>query len=305
MVRSGDLKITQMDTPGPGVKIAVGDALIQSRAPGAERETYGFPLVTAQNYLGDGGDGIPGTGSSVPSGGRHDMVFLEILDPGLPKFYTPVEEWPVGQSVKLSVVQNVPAAARTIDDVPALVNVTGYALALITYPASTATVTNAMIRDLRKLQRAIETTEVRAYQATGVTTPELIESPTAETWPHFAETAGVLSVDIPDDARLVKVIMTVSGYKHVDGSPARGRFWFQLGANAHPDHQESQHTEWAADRPGPIRVAYTMPVPGSMRGTLQKFYPRARRDAGTAAQGPAADWATNVDFTATFVPDVS
>ena len=73
VLRPGDLKITQLDTPAAGVKIALGDALIQSRASGAERQTYGVPLSTSQNYLGDAGTGLPGTGSSVPPGGRRDL----------------------------------------------------------------------------------------------------------------------------------------------------------------------------------------------------------------------------------------
>jgi len=289
VVRPGDLKVTQMDVPGAGVKIAVGDALVQSRAPGAERETYGFPLVTAQNYLGDAGGGIPGTGSSVPSGGRRDMVFVEILDPGLPTFYTPQESWPAGQSVKVSIIQNVPSTARSVADVPALANVTGYALALITYPASTATITNTMITDLRMVQklrswRVFRTVDLSATQQLSATTA----FPAGGQAFPLELSEDDRNIDIPDWATHVNVLMILGSVRMPAGSTAAGTYWVQIGGNAHPDATRSTQGSFngggqANESKDTWMNAGKIRIPDSMRGTRQGFFIKARLSAAVGA----------------------
>lgn len=309
VVRPGDLKITQMDVPGAGVKVAVGDALIQSRAPGAGRETYGVPLTTAQNYLGDAGTGLPGTGSSVPSGGRRDMVFLEILDVGLPTFYTPQVDWPAGQSAKLSVVQNVGASAQRVEDVPALANVTGYALAVITYPASTATVTNAMIEDLREVHSPREKTVLRAFGLTdaenGVQSiTNTTAYPGGQAWPSATITEG-FDLEIPLWAAEAVVIMTVAGARIPGSGEAVGRHWVRIGTPSDPDARSSQPTAWdVAETASDHRTAFvtgdTIYLPPALRGKTKRFYSRANRLVGTTAAAPKADFGTTVIMQVTF-----
>ena len=281
VLRPGDLKIAQLDTPGAGVKIAAGDALVQSRAPGAERETYGVPLSTSQNYLGDAGTGIPGTGSSVPSGGRRDMVFLELLDPGLPTSYTPEVDWPEGQSVKLSIVQNVGDSALRIEDVPALANVTGYALALITYPASTATVTNAMITDLRALAhprservlRSVDLTEDKFLTSTAV-------YPDGQVFPTELS-GGEALIKIPEFATHVRVVATWASVRFPAGTNALGNFWVQISSNADPDKIVTPLGSFDAPGVGnQFRESWvkgaTVAIPVSKRGKTHNVYPKAR-----------------------------
>lgn len=276
VIRPGDLKITQMDVPGAGVKVAAGDALVQSRAPGAERETYGVPLSSSQNYLGDGGAGIPGTGSSVPSGGRRDMVFLEILDPGLPTFYTPEVDWPSGQSVKVSIIQNVPATARSIADVPALANITGYALALITYPASTSTITNAMILDLRTVQSplSIRQPDLVTFGGT-VALPGTTEVvwPAASQQVRIHERANELTVM----ARILGMLVTVNsvGVEFRLRLGNTGSFIYSDTTGLTTD-TASGGTE-RVDKVVPMRVQ----IPAAMRGTTQPLVIMAKKTTGT------------------------
>lgn len=313
VVRPGDLKITQMDTPGPGVKVAVGDALIQSRAPGSERETYGVPLVTAQIYMGDGGAGLPGTGSQVPPEGyRRDFIFLEMLDPGLPTSYTPKEDWPAGQSVKLSVIQNVGPAARKMADIPALASVTGEGLAAIKYLPSTATVTNAMIEDLREVQNPRTRTEVRSMNLTGAdkkyinkTTPYPAGG---QTWPAQAEDIGI-DLKIPEWATVVKIESTIyQAWVPAKGS-SFGEFWVQMAPSAHPDNRKTQPGRWDIDELSAQHrttngLSDTIRIPPSLRGTTQKFYPRANvlggNGEGANANTLAADFATSFNLTCVF-----
>lgn len=286
VVRAGDLKVTQMDVPGAGVKIASGSVLVQSRAPGVrELETYGVPLYEAQNYLGDDGAGIPGTGSSVPSGGRRDMLFVEILDPDLPTWYTPQANWAEGASTKLSIVQNVPATARTMDDVPALANVTGYAVAKITYPASTTTVTNAMIEDLRNVQSP---KSVRVWRPVNLSELQRLSSTAAyptggQTWPtEFTGEAGKLS--IPKWATHARIRMDWGSVRFL--AAAAGLMWVQVGQNVHPDVKRTQMMSFdaAASSRESLFVVDTIAIPASMRGTDQWFYPRANLSAAIATE---------------------
>lgn len=299
VVRPGDLKITQMTPPGAGVKIAAGDDLIQSGDPSKERETYGIPLFTDQNYMGDDGQGLPGTGSQVPSGGRRDLVFHEVLDPGLPKYFTPKENWPEGASSKLSVIQNVPKSAKRIEDVPALAGVTGYALAAITYPADTATITNAMIEDLRVVQNPRTVTEMRSMN---MTVKQILTGtnpyPTGGmTFPAETQDMGI-DLDVPRWATIVK-ITAIWGSVAIPSGNASGQMWVQVAGAPNPDNFKTQAGGYnAIDNGGFSRetwmVSDTKKLPASMRGTRQRFYPRARVDGAVpAAQRPWADWGTS------------
>lgn len=300
VVRPGDLKITQMDVPGAGVKVAVGDALIQSRAPGAGRETYGVPLTTAQNYLGDAGTGLPGTGSSVPSGGRRDMVFLEILDVGLPTFYTPQVDWPAGQSAKISVVQNVGASAQKVEDVPALANVTGYALAVITYPASTATVTNAMITDLRVVQSPRRSEVVFARPRVGGDDgPQMYLTATVasggEYFPGGAGIPNTFEVDVPAWATRMVLDASWMGMYYAASQNPIGRYWIEYGDEYKPHtwpnnrQYEFATQQFGFNAPGIADVSSDywglmdeVPVPAKLRGKRITIAFKAGKSAGNA-----------------------
>lgn len=301
VVRPGDLKITQMTPPGAGVKIAAGDDLIQSGDPGANRETYGIPLFTEQNYMGDDGEGLPGTGSQVPTGGRRDMVFHEVLDPELPKHYTPRENWPDGALSKLSVIQNVGKAAKRIEDVPALAGVTGYALAAITYPADTATVTNSMIEDLRVVQSPRSAVATRQYELVASDGSQAITStaayPSGQTWPSQIESAWA-QIEIPEWAARMRIVLTWSGVQIPTGA-ATGYVWVQVGENVNPDRRVLQARKWANDREG-WRATGDIAVPASMRGKPQWFFPRATRLTGTNATAPVLDSLSGLDLLVEF-----
>ncbi|WP_449281259.1 hypothetical protein [Leucobacter sp.] len=306
-----DLRVLQTPTAGGNVRVTIGSGYMTSRYAGAIRESYMGSVVTEEVVPIPQND----TGSV-----RRDLIVMRVEDPFVQGSPWPdpgagiedpaeAEEARAGAAyVHIRRIPSVPAGTTRLQDVPGYENDTAITLARVDLPGQTSQVIQAMIVDLRSLHTPRELTEVRAYQASSPDFDmpvEYIESSTGETWPHFAENAGILSVDLPDWGVLAKVVYTISGYSFAAGSPARGRFWFRIAPLANPDGVESQHTMWAADRPGPIRVSQTVRIPKELRGTRQKFYPRARRDAGTPAQGPGADWATNVDFQVTFeeIPD--
>ncbi|MFF8817818.1 hypothetical protein ACF07D_07465 [Leucobacter sp. NPDC015123] len=231
VLRPGDFRITQMNVPGQGVKITAGDDLVQCRAPGRDRETYGVPLLTDQVYMGDGGDGIPGTGSSS---GRRDMIIHEILDPSLPRHFTPREAWPENQYSKLSVVTGVPASAKTVADVPALNDVTCYELAAINWPASTGTITNAMIEDLREVQspRRSELTFARPRVAADDGPQNFLTKRTSDGGEYFPGGGGYANqfeAFIPPWATRMILEPHWMSVRYVGGKNVQGRYWMEFG----------------------------------------------------------------------------
>ncbi|QIK62336.1 hypothetical protein G7068_03275 [Leucobacter viscericola] len=319
VVRPGDLRISQLDVPGTGVKIAAGDDLIQSRESGRGRETYGIPLLTAQNYMGDGGQGIPGTGSTAT---RRDMIIHEILDPIFAKTYTPRDQWPEGATSKLSVVPGVPATAKTVAEVPALAGVTAYELAAINWPKSTGTITNAMLEDLRRLQSPRTDTAVRSINLTAAGTGDRVPitdtqpypgggqtygKTGGQTWPVEAETSGRLDIAIPDWANYMAYTITWSQLSVLSGNGnAYGNMWLQVGANVDPTVWRGEASSWdiaetAGSHTMMMRVADTNFIPANLRGRTMRFYPRVNLTGGKSAASPRLTWATSFDLTVTFL----
>lgn len=300
VVRAADLKIVPLDVPGQGVKIMPGHDLIQSRAPGRDRETYGVQLNTAQNYMGDDGAGIPGTGSS---GGRRDMIIHEILNPEEDRHFTPQENWPAGATSKLSVVQNVPADAVRVDQVPALNEVTCYEVTAINWPASTGTITAAMLEDLRTVQNPFRS-EFR-YARPRIAADDgkqayLIGkgSDGGEFWPGGAGVVNQFQAFIPRratqmgiDARWLSLFFK--------GNPF-GDVWMEFGTESRPHTwPNKQQYEFAtqkfafnapdsADVKGANLFAMdTVPVPAKLRGKLVTFVFKGSRRDETQVTNPA------------------
>lgn len=293
---SPDLKVTALSTPGAGFRVAAGGAIIQCRAAGRTRETYSLSNHSLQNYMGDGGAGVPGPASGQT---RSDMVILEILDSTFAKTFTPKSEWPPNQWAKISVVQNVPATATLVDHVPALANVTAYGLARIDWTAGATSITSAMIIDIRQLQQTKTSIDGFEYSLTGSETSSVTNTsgyPNGMVWPAQAN-QGMSSVDIPDWATHARVNLDIKG-AHFPGGDAYGDIWIQLGKTADPDKRSGKRNGWnAPDHSGDSRQSVgataTFAIPASMRGTRQGFFPFATRTGGTNATTMRADYRTS------------
>lgn len=303
VARPGDLKVTQMNTPGTGVRIAAGDDIIQCRAPGRDRESYSTPNFSAQDWMGDAGTGIPGTGSGS---GRRDMIIHEILDPSLPRHYTPQEQWPAGAYSKISVVPGVAASAKTVADVPALNDVTCYELTAINWPAATATITNAMLEDLRVVHTPFS---ARAWRTLNLSVLQRLSATTAyptggQTWPSEF-TGEVGKIKIPERATHARIRMDWGSVRFIIAT--QGLLWVQVGQNTHPDVQRTRAMSFdaaATSREG-LFIADTIPIPASMRGTEQWFFPRGNLSAAISAdtQRPYVNTSSGIVLDVEFFED--
>lgn len=296
-----DLKILPLAIPGQGVRVAVGAALIRSQYVGGATQTYQGCVFRQQSL-----EIAPNQTNSA----RADLVILRVEDPFAAgsTFPVPSEAAAVDeQYIYARVVSGVPKGATRIQNVPGYENSTAVTLARIELPAYTGTVTTANIIDLREVAQPRALTEVRAYNLIGEGTPNKITAqiPNMNTWPSQAETAGVLDVDIPAWATVMKIVMTVSGFVAPSKGNSWGRFQVQVGPTANANHVKSQETRWSVEDSswgyrGNVRVADTLRIPTALRGTRQRFYPRANRESGTVDQAIYADWATCIDFSVTF-----
>lgn len=138
IVTPGDLKVRPLDVPGTKVRVAPGACLIANRYPGGARQTYAG-LNPAQHEVA-----VAATGSSA---GRTDLVVARVLDPQYEG--DPPADPNAFDYIRTEIIEGVPANTQTARELnlgyPAI------ELARIALPASTGTVTAAMITDLRRL----------------------------------------------------------------------------------------------------------------------------------------------------------
>lgn len=300
IVNVGDMKVQTLSVPGGSVRVSPGAALIRNRATGGDSQTYVSRLPTEDTVT------IAATGSGA---GRTDLIVAQIEDP-----FMAGEPWQdpadpkVGPYVFTRVIPNVPAGTTRLQDVAGYSGRSAVTLARIALPASTGTVTAAMITDLRKVALPREKSEVRAMNVSGaekyIITATSAYPAGGQTWPAQAEDIGI-DIDIPEWASIVKVIATWSGVA-IPGGNANGNFWVQVAPTANAANFKTQDGGYNASNSSDFSretwvVSDTKTIPTALRGTRQKFYPRARVNAGvTTAQSAYADWGTSFNLHVVF-----
>jgi hypothetical protein len=261
----GDFKVTALPVPGAAVRIAPGGGTILNKYPGGAGQSYSVRAGTATDVP------VPATGSG---GGAVRYLIVRIDDP-----------------------QYGGQGADGQYDYPTLVSsITGLdypfiPLAKIDQPANTATITAAMITDLREVARPRRWTEQRALALTAPTTEVLTSTGTydgggGQTWPLAAEAAWG-EIPIPYWAARARVKMTWSQI-NAPGGDIWGFVWVQLAPTANANHRKTQavlydSTGVANKSRMTIVATDDIAVPAALRGTRQKIYPRGNVLGGNNA----------------------
>ncbi|GHB14201.1 hypothetical protein GCM10018777_56100 [Streptomyces albogriseolus] len=235
-----DMKVTALATPGAGVQIADGSAVIAGKVSAVQ----GF--YTAYN-IGSDTVSIAATGGV----GRSDMIVLRVEDPE----YEGDREPAVDPIVFFEVIPNVSSSATTV---PA-----GYSaipLARIDIPASTATITNAMVKDLRQV--ANPRRDRRIYTAYPATSSSLTKTAGYKDWPADAQ----WSVPIPAWAGRANIVVTMAGI-----SMSTGAVWvnFQTVIGSRAGQDSVLDDNQTGVRRSTEVIADTFTMPSAMRGTTQ------------------------------------
>lgn len=290
----GQLKVQPLATPGTSVRVAPGACVVQSRYPGQSWQAYAVAEDVQQS--------VPVT-ATASSGGRNDLVVARVRDGNLETLTggaTSGAGFEVIQGVAASVVASPLAAAAYC----ATLTFPALPLAGLILPASTATVTAGMVRDLRTVKPGVQ----RAGQRM-VFPPSTTTMPTSaySGWP-----AGIgVQVDVPPWAStcLVEVVLqgiavtgtgrSVAGVRTYLGpgtQPSDAAVGVELGENGILIDEGAS---------GARRISTTILGQHDVRkyaGTTQWVMSQAVRSAGTGTF--SADYQSQCNLRWTFLPGV-
>jgi len=191
-----DLKVTQRATPGAGITVADGSCVIKGRDDAFQGH---YSAYNAGSFNVD----IAPTGSGS---GRSDMVIVRVQDPEYIAGLNPETD----QIVFFEVISNVSSSAIGIPD-----GRTGIPLARIDLPASTATITDAMITDLRKIANPRRERNLLPPQSPPSMSSQI--GGTSGTYSYFSTASGWF-ISIPDWATTCKIRLDISGLRLVTGN---------------------------------------------------------------------------------------
>lgn len=268
-----DLKVSAQPVPNGTVTVAPGGGLLLNRYPGGSGQSYSL-----RNPAGTDVPVTP-TGSA---GGRTDLVIARVLDP---QYEGPAPADPTTfQYTYPTIIQGVPAGTLTAEELN--LNYPAIALAKITLPASTGTVTSAMITDLRKVAQPRRERAMLVIFPTGdwhASTAQQMPTSDYATWP--IATAQRPYVTVPEWATRCDIVAHLSGVLYVKSSDnndtvagTRTRLGYSL-----PASQNSILIQNGPDAGG--RFTYTISgthaIDAATRGTNQPIDIQAVRSAGT------------------------
>ncbi|WIE65959.1 hypothetical protein DEI99_005320 [Curtobacterium sp. MCLR17_036] len=193
VVGPGDLKVTALSVPGAGVQVAAGGASILNRVSSQEAYTARNPNADTTSVK------IAATGSS---GGRSYLVILRVDNPYIDGNAQAPADPVKGPYDRFDVIAGVPASTTRLQDIAQYAGVSAITLARVDLPASTGTVTNAMITDLRVLANPHETTiETPNFGTVSGT----MNSTSDQAFPPFQP-----SIEVPSWATYARVGLTIS-----------------------------------------------------------------------------------------------
>lgn len=214
IVQSGDLKVTQLGTPGVGVLVAGGVGLVRNGYQTAPNETYVVSNPTS--YTIPSGD-MPASNPSA----RSYIVAVVVGDPDFSQAGHPwmlATDPPAGtettfQYVRPTLIQVADNTVKTLTgQYPALV------LARIDIPANTTTITDAMITDLRALARPRQEQQMFVSANGTWTDAAPVYIPSAAAFGDWGAGQFHPSVDVPSWAKRAIVSARVNGAYITDTS---------------------------------------------------------------------------------------
>ncbi|MBC9724948.1 hypothetical protein [Streptomyces sp. TRM68367] len=241
IAEAGDLKVRPLETPGAGVRVGDGSALIHGVRP--------WQGAYTQTNIGDAVVDVPPTGPFA----RTDLLVLRVEDPEYEGKRDPRRE-DIGYFHLVKGVDQDATVLREMTAIP---------LARITLPRNTAAVTAGMITDLRRL--ANPRTE-RTLHTVHPTDTEKVPAQHGQ-WANWPKEAA-WDLDIPVWATKATIVVTLSGLRAEAGS-IYAELRTRLGEhNAPPTVVDDDGT---TTRRAGVVLADTFTLPPAYRGTRQRL----------------------------------
>ena len=280
IVSASDLRVVAFPTPGGGVRILPGAASMVNRYGSDLKESYIGRNPTYTNVT------IDPTNSSGP---RADLIVARIKDPSF-RVYS---DWNSGRVndydyFTFEVVKGVHPGARHISnrDYPNI------ALARINIPASTATITQSMITDLRMMTNTRTDRQLFRVLPTGDVNMQ------KNTYRSFPESNAVI-LDVPQWATQLTAVTTFSGLEVVGTAGSTQRQVAGMrGVFGHiTDTQNTILTGYVGDRMVAVNAS-VFSVPVAYRGLRMGFTVQAAHTVGTGLL--QADYQSTIIYDAQF-----
>ena len=265
IVNAGDFKVQPLSVPGTSVRVAPGNALIRNSYGGGGAQTYACRAGSETEVP------IEATGSA---GSRTDLIVARIDDP---TYQGGVFDPLTFEAARFEVIKGVPASTKTVAGLG--LSYPAIALARVKLPASTGTVTAAMITDLRsvalpRIQRHLFTHNLSNEETDAINPP--VGDEMGEAWPNV-----FWEFSIPTWATRVRVRALLGGVRVEEKSPNNyGNLFVRFGTV--PTGFSTQYGRWDNSMAGGITrqtfmVADDRTVPSSFRGIDTRAYIRATR----------------------------
>lgn len=230
IVQKGDLKVTQLGVPGVGVQIAAGVGLVLNKYQSVPNEMYVVSNPASHTIPAiEMPAASPSPKSWIVAVVIGDSDFTQTGHPWMGSDDPPVGEETTFQYVRPTLIE-VAAGATALSGVyPALV------LARIDIPASTTTITDAMITDLRKLARPRQSQEIFASPGGTWDNASPVRIPSGAAYADWGPAQYSPSVKVPSWATRAILIASVNGVRLADTSVAiSGSIRAQLGSVSGP-----------------------------------------------------------------------
>ncbi|MFE7547106.1 hypothetical protein [Streptomyces gardneri] len=273
ITQGDDLKVAQMTVPGGGIQVGDGSGIVRGRA-NTFQGSYAVCNVGATNVT------IAPTAGSA----RSDLVIIRVEDPQYEGTLDPA----VDPVCYFQVIPNVSSSATTIPD-----GRTGIPLARIDIPASTATITNAMITDVRKMANPRRETRQATQTPTSASTAI---GGTASTYSYFSTAAG-WSVAVPSWASVARIRYDIGGLRLSAGA-VYGDISATFGASLVIEAVQVDDNQSSIRRYTHL-MGDTLTIPAGYRGTTQLLRARARcfpGNTGTMLVDTASTLIANIEF---------
>ncbi|WP_461634952.1 hypothetical protein [Glutamicibacter soli] len=284
IVEPASLAVKAQSTPNGTVAVRPGAALIVNRYAGGTQQTYVLRNASSTSVT------IPATGSG---GGRTDAIVARILDP---QYEGSAPTDPVTFNyARLERIGSVPGNLKNISQLgltyPAIL------LAKITIPASTGTITNGMIADLREvaIPRVLDVVRANPIVAGDA---GLTLTATRANGEAFPNAGGTQLFDIPDWATRAQIRAYWTQVRYPGSKNHVGKYWVEYGPgvgglNGTQDRERStQRFSFNSDTAANVvreqwMMADDVYIPAAYRGTTQNFVMKAKNDS--ANTGVAVD----------------
>ncbi|WP_372407399.1 hypothetical protein [Streptomyces luteireticuli] len=273
ITEGNDLKVTQLATPGAGVRIGDGSAVIRGAAP--------WQGAYTQYNVGDATVPIAPTGATA----RSDLVVLRVEDPEYEGTLDPATQ-------DIGYFHVVPNCSSTTRDVPP--GMTAIPLARLDIPAQTAVITTAMIRDLRRIANPRRTRML--YTAFPGSLSRLTTKDSK--WRPWPEAAN-WRIEVPAWATEMKAVSTVAGLRMDTGDVfgSMQHFFGDMVAGQDTDIDDDQGRNV---RRSTVVLADSLTVPPLMRGTTQPLRIMtllSRSESGNLGVDGSTSLICDVEFT--------